>query len=214
MGKSKEIWTESHKKVDDKKIAKIISIPYDDLLKLEYKIQQEKRGRIINGYRIVFSKNSPKKITRLKDGNMVFMDWWELLDDDEFDFICGNRKYLEKYRNEIADLKKLNDLNLLQKKFKTILNRQIFISVIGAMETFLCNVLINKTFKDDGCFRNFIETHPHFEKKNFKLNEIFDQSDKFKETAKKVMVDTNYHRLIDIREIYRNTFYQARRYRY
>lgn len=89
---------------------------------------------------------------------------------------------------------------------KAVLNRQMFIGIIGTMETFLADVFINLTFDNEKYFRNFIETHPEFRKRKFELKEIFEQSDKLKETAKKVMLDTIYHNLPTVREMYRNTF--------
>ena len=215
MGRAKELWMEMQEQEDDRRIAKILEISYDDLLELEYEIEtdQSKDGLIYN-YRIEFSEDSPKeileKISRLEDGCRVYLQPWELDEeydyDEQFDAITENKEFVQKYKNEIANLEVLTHLKMPDEVLKDVLNRQMFIGVIGTMETFLADVFINLTFDNDKYFRNFIETHPEFQKRKFELKEIFEQSDKLKETAKKVMLDTIYHNLPTVREMYRDTF--------
>ena len=215
MGRAKELWMEMQEQEDDRRIAKILEISYDDLMELEYEIEtdQSKDGLIYN-YRIEFSEDSPKeileKISRLEDGCRVYLQPWELDEeydyDEQFDAITENKEFVQKYKDEIANLEVLTHLKMPDEVLKAVLNRQMFIGIIGTMETFLADVFINLTFDNDKYFRNFIETHPEFQKRKFELKEIFEQSDKLKETAKKVMLDTIYHNLPTVREMYRDTF--------
>jgi len=215
MGRVKELWMDMQEQQGDRRIAKILDIPYDELIELDYEIEtdQSKDGLIYN-YRIEFSEDSPQKIlekiNRLEDGCRVYLQPWELDEeydyDEQFDAITENKEFVQKYKNEIANLEILTHLKMPDEVLKAVLNRQMFIGIIGTMETFLADVFINLTFDNEKYFRNFIETHPEFRKRKFELKEIFEQSDKLKETAKKVMLDTIYHNLPTVREMYRNTF--------
>lgn len=215
MVRAKELWMEMQGQEDDKRIAKILEISYDDLFELKYEIETDQsKDRLINNYRIEFSKDSPKeileKISRLEDGCRVYLQPWELDEeydyDEQFDAITENKEFVQKYKDEIANLEVLTHLKMPDEVLKAVLNRQIFIGIIATMETFLADAFINLTFDNDKYFRNFIETHPEFQKRKFELKEIFEQSDKLKETAKKVMLDTIYHNLPTVREMYRETF--------
>ena len=196
-------------------IAKILDISLFDLVELEYKIEtDESKDGLIYNYRIEFSEDSSKeileKINRLEDGCRVHLEPWELdaeYDyDEQFDAITENKEFVQKYKDEIENLKLLTHLKTQDEVLKALLNRQMFIGIIGTMETFLADVFINLTFDNDKYFRNFIETHPELGKRKFELKEIFEQSEKLKETAKKVMLDTIYHNLPKASIMYRDTF--------
>jgi hypothetical protein len=215
MGRMSELMIEIQEKEAGERIAKILDISFYDLVELEYEIEtDESKDGLIYNYRIEFSEDSPKeilaKIDRLEDGCRVHLEPWELDSeydyDEQFDAITENKEFIKKYTDEIANLEVLTNLKMPDEVLKAVLNRQMFIGIIGTMETFLADVFINLTFDNDKYFRNFIETHPEFGKRKFELKEIFEQSDKLKETAKKVMLDTIYHNLPIVREIYRDTF--------
>ncbi len=215
MGRMSELMIEIQEKEAGERIAKILDISFFDLVELEYEIEtDESKDGLVYSYRIVFSEDSPKeildKINRLEDGRTVYLEPWELDEeydyDEQFDAITQNKEYVQKYKDEIANLEVLTHLKMPDEVLKAVLNRQMFIGIIGTMETFLADVFINLTFDNDKYFRNFIENHPEFRKRKFELKEIFEQSDKLKETAKKVMLDTIYHNLPTVREMYRDTF--------
>jgi hypothetical protein len=215
MGKLSELMIEVQEKEAGERIAKILDISLYDLVKLEYEIETDKsKDDLIYNYRIEFSENSPKeileKINRLEDACRVNLEPWELDEeydyDEQFDAITKNKEFLQKYKDEIVNLKKLTNLKISDDVLKTVLNRQMFIGIIGTMETFLADVFINLTFDNENYFREFIKTHPELKKRTFELKEIFEQTDKLKETAKKVMLDAIYHNLPTVREMYRDTF--------
>lgn len=215
MGRMSDLMIDIQEKEAGERIAKILDISLFDLSELEYRIEtDESKDGLIYNYRIEFSEDSPKeilkKINRLEDGCRVYLDPWELDEeydyDEQFDAITQNKEFVQKYKDEIANLQVLAHLKMPDEVLKAVLNRQMFIGIIGTMETFLADVFINLTFDNDKYFRNFIESHPEFRKRKFELKEIFEQSDKLKETAKKVMLDTIYHNLPTVREMYRDTF--------
>jgi hypothetical protein len=215
MGRMSDLMIEIEEKEAGERIAKILDISFFDLVELEYKIEtDESKDGLIYNYRIEFSEDSSKeileKINRLEDGCRVHLEPWELdaeYDyDEQFDAITENKEFVQKYKDEIENLKLLTHLKIQDEVLKALLNRQMFIGIIGTMETFLADVFINLTFDNDKYFRNFIETHPELGKRKFELKEIFEQSEKLKETAKKVMLDTIYHNLPKASIMYRDTF--------
>ena len=84
--------------------------------------------------------------------------------------------------------------------------RQIFIGVFGTLETFLSDTFINLTIESDEYLKSFVKSHPEFKQRKFELREVFDSYDAIRETAKKVMLDTIYHDLPKVKEMYSSTF--------
>jgi len=215
MSRIKDYLYDLQEQEADRHLAKILGVDYDDLTQLTWEIEtdQSKDGLTYN-YRVEFSEDSPKeilsKIANLENGRTVYLQPWELDEnfdyDEQFEAITENPNYLQKFKNEIYNLQILSSLKIPDEILKGILNRQIFISVIGTMETFLSDAFINLTFSNDEYFRNFIETHPEFKKRKFELREIFSENEKLKETAKKVMLDTIYHNLSPVSEMFKDTF--------
>lgn len=216
MGHWKEIAIEMQEQESDRHLADLLGITYDELTELDYEIEtDESKDGLVYNYRVEFdTDNSPKnilqKIKNLEDGCRVYLQPWDLEQDydyeEQYDAITENKEYLQKFRDELSNLKSLNALAVPDKSLKDILTRQLYISVIGTMETFLSDAFINLTNDKDEFFRNFIETHPEFKKRKFELREIFEEYDKLKETAKVVMLDTIYHNLPSVSQIFKDTF--------
>ena len=200
----------------DRHLADLLGLTYDELTELDYEIEtdQSNDGLIYN-YRVEFDvDNSPnhilKKVKNLKDGCRVYLQPWDF--DEEYDYdeqyeaITENKDYLQKFKDEIANLEALNSLKIPDEVLKAILHRQLFISVIGTMETFLADAFINLTNDNEEFLKNFIETHPEFKKRKFELREVFEEYSKIKETGKKVMLDTIYHNLPSVSQMFADTF--------
>lgn len=216
MGHWKEIAMEMQEQESDRHLADLLGITYDELTELDYEIEtDESKDGFVYNYRVEFDiDNSPKhilqKIKNLEDGCRVYLQPWDLEQDydyeEQYEAITENKEYLQKFRDELSKLKLLNALAVPDKTLKDILTRQLYISVIGTMETFLSDAFINLTNDKDEFFRNFIETHPEFKKRKFELKEIFEEYDKLKETAKVVMLDTIYHNLPSVSLMFKDTF--------
>jgi hypothetical protein len=215
MGYWKEVAIRMQESDDDRHLADKLGISFEELCQTDYEIDtDESSDGLIYGYRIVFSEDSPKsildKIERLEDGRTVRLEPWEFDQDydyeEQFEAITDNQDFLQKFKDELENLKSLSSLTTPDSKTKDILNRQIFISVIGTMETFLSDAFINLTFDNEDYFKNFIETHPEFKKQNFELREIYKEYDKLEETAKRVMLDTIYHNLPTVSQMFADTF--------
>jgi len=215
MGKMKDWLIDTQEQSEGIQLAKILGITYDELNQLDYEIETDESNEgLIYRYRFELTGNSPKqiiqKINRLQDGKRVYLEPWEL--DNEFDYdlqfeaITDDKNFLNKFQQEIANLNLLLQIEIAEPDLRNILNRQVFIGIIGTMETFLSDVFINLVFDKDAYFRNFVKTHPEFQKRKFELRDIFEESDKLEETAKKIMLDTIYHNLPVVKEMYEDTF--------
>nr|WP_321453838.1 hypothetical protein [uncultured Carboxylicivirga sp.] len=191
-------------------IADVLGISYEELLLLNYKFSKTCNDT----YCVEFDPESPteilNKIDRLKEGNLAYIQPYELNTEQyyqvEYDSISNNINPFNKFQLELDNLLLLSNTLLEPKNLNDILNRQIFIGVIGTMESFLSEVFIATTMNNVNYFKKFIETHPEFKKQKFELRQIFMEKDKLEETAKKVMLETIYHNLPAIREMYKSTF--------
>lgn len=215
MGKMKDYVIDMMNSSEEKRIADLLGISFEEVSSLEYQIEtDESDDGLIYNYRIEFDQNSPEdilnKIKRLQNGYSVYVEPWELYDnydyDEQYEAIIDNKHFVEKFFVEIGKLTKLSKLKVEDKDLEKILMRQIFISVIGTMETFLSETFINLTNDNDTYFRNFIESHPEFKKRKFELREIFNENENLKETAKVVMLETIYHNLPTVKEMFADTF--------
>mgnify|MGYP000880636790 CR=1 FL=1 len=215
MGKMKELMIEMQENAYEIHLAKILGISFDDLMRLDWEIlPNESDDGFSYGEIIQFSEDSPKsilsKIERVVNGNVVYLSPGELEQhfdyDEQFETIRHDKEYVKRFKDELTSLEKLNKVDIGDEYLKRILNRQIFIGVITTMETFLSDAFINITFDNEKYFRNFVETHPEFKKRKFELKDIFTESEKIKETAKVVMLDTIYHNLPTVQQMYLDTF--------
>jgi|JI8StandDraft_1071087.scaffolds.fasta_scaffold71405_2 hypothetical protein len=126
--------------------------------------------------------------------------------DELYDAIAENKQFYETFKLEIDNLIKLNSIDLGDASLNKILKRQIFISVITTLETFLSDTFINLTLANEVYFRNFIETYPKFKDEKIYVRDIYKEHSKLKEKVTKVMMDIVYHRLREIKEMYKDTF--------
>lgn len=214
MGKIKDYLIEIQETYQEMKLAEVLGISYEDLNQTEYYIESNESDDGLTYELILYFdlKNSPKeilsKIVRLENGYIVHIQPWELDESSyEFEAITADKNFFDKYSEEMLNLDLLAALHIPEdEKLQAVLLRQIFIGIIGTLEAFLSDVFINLTIDNDNYFRNFIETHPNFKKTKFELSEIYNQSERLKETAKKVMLDTIYHKLESVSKMYSATF--------
>lgn len=199
----------------DRKIAELLQISHEELMSLEWDIEKDESedGTIYN-YRVEFKEAIPSiilnKINGLENESTVYIEPWELDEDyeynEQFDAIIENKNIIERFDEELKNLKTLNELEIRDKVLKDLLTRQIYISAVGTMETYLSDTFINLTFDNKKFFRNFVETHPEFKQRKFDLREIFIQKESINDTAKKIMLETIYHNLPSVSEMFKTTF--------
>lgn len=216
MGRASEMMIERQQEGFEKKLADILGITYDELSEIGYEVDtNESNDGLLYNYIIEFPDDSNPdildKINGLEDRKRVWLQPWELYEeedyyDEQYEAILQNRQFYDSFESEIQNLKKLNDIEISNPSLQQILRRQVYIGVIGTLETFLSETFINLTANNEDYFKNFVKSHPDFRQRKFELREIFEQNEKLKDTAKKVMLDTIYHDLPKVREMYRSTF--------
>ena len=171
----KEIMMEMQERGYELSLAKTLGVSINLLDRLEWEIIEDANDDgMTYGYYVDFSstenKSLLKRIPNIDDNYMVFLHPWEIeqgYDNDElFEVIINEKEYLNKYDHEIRDLNTILHLATLNHATQNILNRQIFIAIIGTLETFLSDLFINLSFDNKKYFRNFIEKHPEFKREN------------------------------------------------
>lgn len=212
----KELLMELEEQAEERHVAKLLGISYEDLIQLEWVIETDaSTDGLVYSYRIEFKEGSSEevlsKIKRLQDSCRVYLEPWEWNAEydyinDQFDAITQSRINLATFSNELNDLKELSQLQTKGDKLKRILNRQIFISIIGSMETFLSETFLKLVFDQERYFQSFVQTHPEFKSRKFELREIFTQQNLLKETVKKTILDTIFHNLPTVKNMYEDTF--------
>jgi len=218
VGYWKQLMIDSHEDEEGNAIADALGISYFDLRKTDYEIEENMSEEgILYNYRIVFSANSPKEILNKIEGlhgNSVdiatevlqgeYAQEWDY--DYEYDAISSNFGLSENFDHEIKNLQKLNEVDLGSDELNAILKRQIYIGVMGTMETFLSETFVKLALANPANLEKFIKSHPEFSNRKFELKDIFEAYKNIEQTAKGVMLDTIYHNLPVVREMYRSTF--------
>lgn len=214
MGSLKEYYLEEQ---EDHYIhlAEALGISWEELLSLDYEVAANmSKDGMIYGYVVTFDQENDsdvlEKISGI-DGNLVVRlpPWvFERSADDEYelDAIFDNTEHKSNFFREMENLGRLHELEIESHDLREILLRQLFISVIGALETYLSDAFINKVLSSEAYLENFVSTHPDFKKQKISVSEVFNTSRKIKEKAKTVMVATIYHKLPVVKEMYQKTF--------
>lgn len=207
---------ESQEDDEGNAIADALGISYYELTKTNYEIEENASNEgLVYSYRIVFSEGSPKEILDKIDGlhgNSINIGL-EVLQGDyshdheyEYDAISSNAELSSNFNHEIENLKKLNEVDLNNDELNSILKRQIYIGVIGSMETFLSETFIKLTLTNPADLQRFVKSHPEFANRRFDLKDVFEAHKNIEQTAKSIMLDTIYHNLPIVREMYMSTF--------
>ncbi|NOU47531.1 MAG: hypothetical protein HOO86_10775 [Bacteroidales bacterium] len=217
MGRAKEIYYEQQQQKDDEKLAELLGITYDELLETEWHQEpDEHNDGSTFGYIVYFENSSPRhildKIKGLDENNQVWFSPLDFYNEEYYDYeeqyeaIIANKFFYDSFQNEISNVRQLNEIELDSLILQSVLKRQLYITAIGALETFLSETFINITDEHPEFFRNFIETYPNFKERKFQLNEIYGEYDKLQETAKKEMLEVIYHNLAKVKNMYISTF--------
>lgn len=192
------------------KIADALGITWGELLELDYSFDANvSKDGLIYSYLIRLADgNDPavvSKIKKIRPDNTILLEPWVLersTIQDEFDAIFENKDYKQTFSHEMDGLKKLLALPVSDDAVRKVLLRQIFITIIGAVETYLCDAFVNEVLSCRHKLRRFVETHPDFKKMKFSLSEVFAEYEFVEGKAKEVMLGTVYHQLPKIKAMY------------
>lgn len=214
MGYFNELMIERYNNFLTDSIAEHIGLDFYELAAQEFEVVPELNNDGIKvGYLIVFSDNTPPKFLAKVPGiaNHTVAVPTNIVEasnpfDYEYDAISEERGLTDNFNQEIQNLKELNTLVLQNDALNKILKRQIYIALIGTMETFLSETFIKITLSNDSYFKRFVKSHPEFGNRKFLLKDVFETFENLKDASKDVMLDTIYHNLRNVREMYKSTF--------
>lgn len=197
------------------RLAEALGISWEELIALDYEVSANmSKDGLIYGYVVTFrgenEKELLKKISGIDGTLTVHLPPWALerSADDEYELaaIFDNTEYKSNFLREMLNLDRLQELAIDDQDLREVLFRQLFISIIGAVETYLSDAFINKTLASESYLENFVTTHPEFKKQKISVSEVFAVSRNIKEKAKTIMVSTIYQKLPVVKEMYQQTF--------
>jgi len=197
------------------RIADALGISWKELLELDYEIDADvSKDGLVYGYLLRFYEDNDPiilgKINELDENRTVRLPPWVLEkspeDEYELEAILENIDPKASFLNEIKNLEQLLAIKIEKEDVKDILLRQVFISMIGALETYLSDTFINKVTESVYFLEKFVENHPEFRKQKFSLNELFQEQRLIEEKARSIMVETIYHKLPTVKRMYEDTF--------
>jgi hypothetical protein len=152
-----------------------------------------------------------EKLTELENNKILFSaslfgendeDWYNY----QYDTFGTPEANLEVFLSELKSLSRLNEVKLESNQLASILKRQIYIGIVGSMETYLSDTFIDLVYSDHKYLRKFVETYPEFSKRKFEMKDVFETYSTLGDTARNVMLDVIYHDLVKVREMYVKTF--------
>ena len=196
-------------------LANALGISWDEVEQLDYKItQQISSDGLLYGYVVTFSEDSNpdvlEKISGIDKCRSLTIAPWVFERSYEEDYALGaiaqNIDHRASFNREIDSSKILQKLIVDDHLTRQLLLRQIYISIIGALETILSDIFISKTLSSDWYLQEFVKNHPDFKSQKISVSEIFSFSNTIRERAKTVMVGVIYHNMPTVREMYAKTF--------
>lgn len=104
------------------------------------------------------------------------------------------------FKNEIEYLKRLEKIPI-DPELIEVLNRQIYIGVVGSMELFLCDFFMSMVLGYKKFYKRFLEKNSVI----INLHEAANNPINIIEKVVDVILNMNYHRIKDIEKIYNKT---------
>ncbi|MFC1223015.1 hypothetical protein ACFE6N_04350 [Pedobacter sp. BG31] len=203
--------TKSGKELLSKELG--LSLGELEMLNFDIRLVQDNEGYSV--YKFILLGDNPIEVTERildLDGDSVELpDYIFEIDDEDwydYEYVSGKdpEENLDVFLEELENLEKLNKLNIKDRKMTIILKRQIFIGIIGSMETYLSDTFIGLVSSNITYLERFVSSHPEFAKRKFELKEVFAVFLDIEKTARNIMLEVIYHDLAKVREMYRKTF--------
>lgn len=215
MGHMKELVINRMNESDEEQLAHKLGITFDELMQLNHKVDtEESEDGVVYNYIVSFDPDSPKeilaKIKGLDGSKSVWLSPWEYEGDfyyvEQYQAITSNKHFYESFLRAMDSAAILNEYEIVEGELTLTFKRQIYVSIMAALEAFLSETFINLTNDHPEYFRNFIESYPDFKERKIEMSRIFSEQERIKETAKKVMVEVIYHNLAKVSKMYSSTF--------
>ena len=210
MGIMKEHCFEMLEEKYTNRLADILGITTDELEILEPVIDENTGyDDVLYSYIISFKKDAPqeilRKINRIDSNNQVWIDSWELDNQeyDEYSYIPTSYKNsYEEYQQSITNIDRLNKARWENEELDKIFKKQIYSSIVSSLELFLYETIINLTKSNNEYVDNIITNHP-----KYKEPEIASKSDSDKQKmVKSALMNLNYHNLDKVSAYYNSAF--------
>ncbi len=125
--------------------------------------------------------------------------------EEQYEIIKSNTGFFDTFKREIENIKTLNNSTVSDSGVDKTLRKQLFVSVITIMETYLSDAFINTTLSKDDYLKTFVKTFKDFDGDSIRLRDYFDYSVKIKEISKKGMLDVIYHNIPKVSGMYKDT---------
>ncbi|SNS76417.1 hypothetical protein SAMN06295967_1256 [Belliella buryatensis] len=127
-------------------------------------------------------------------------------DSDQIDAFLTNPDSLGKFMVEIGKLRFLINLDFPNEEIYQIIYKLTFSGAITCLEEYLADLLINKVLRDDDVFWKYFDALP--DSKNTIHNSIKVKKSRkgVEELVKKKLLNTLYHRIVDVDKIYSTVF--------
>jgi hypothetical protein len=116
-------------------------------------------------------------------------------------FISGMQRpdaVIQIYKEEISNLQKLRK-EKINSELVAVLNRQIYIGVVGTMELFLSDFLYSMVLGSRKYYDKFCENSS----RTFKLKDISTKNWRIRDGVTRTIIETNYHRIEEIKKTYK-----------
>lgn len=130
----------------------------------------------------------------------------DYVDEDQLDAILSNTEFYCTFSDEVSSLRILNSLTIADFNAQKTLKRQIFISAVTCLETYLSDAFINTVLSNKKYLESFFSSFKEFKDRKIEMNKLFSYFDKAEEMAKKAMLEVIYHNLPKVSNMYKFTF--------
>lgn len=208
MGRMGDIAIEMAQMPHEAYLAEVLGISYLIFRKLKYKVKETEAGFVLS-----FNKRTPEKylnqIKGLDNNKEILLEPWKYYEDFEsqeiLEAIIGTPAIATRFFEQMDGVKKLMQVSV-PPLLRNTYYRQLFITVIAALEAFLSESLITLTDSNEQYFRNFVESHKEFKDTKFPLSEIFVRKEKLQHQIREIMLKIMYHNLPTVSGIFRDTF--------
>jgi hypothetical protein len=139
----------------------------------------------------------------------VSLEWSGKPEYDDYDDTLlsateSNRDTLQTFTESLATV-----LALLALETPSALapaqHRLLFADIIAALETFLCDTVMNAVLRDEDLLERFVEANPDFAKQQVPFNLVLKEAANVRERVKVYLLDVVWHNLSKVSAIYGDT---------
>ena len=125
-------------------------------------------------------------------------------EEEYFNIILSDNKFFESFNDSINHVRAIILIEAARATKEHLLGL-LYVSVITILETYLSDAFINTVVNDETRLRIFIERNPEFNKRTFKLSEIYVKYEGIKEEIKNYLLSQLWHNLGKVKPMYKST---------